>query len=733
VTRPRRGGLEAVSERGPNGPERRRLGFALALVLALAACGDRPPSETVSPDQALLEAEPRPGGPFSPDAHPEVTASLEQDLAASRSPSDGGGRAWIESALVRASDGSFAPAPGNEEGAPVFTASSRGRFHLVYEAGPLGIAEHGFLFLQVPPFWSWDNPQHAWPDEPGYCLVSTDADGVEVEPFLALDQLLGIEIKGRALREGERIRIVYGAGAAGARVDRYAERGAHIWFAVDGDGDGVRRTLDDAPRVEVQAGEPSFLIATLPSTAEPGEDVRLTLALLDAVGNAGTPFQGEITLESEVGLDLPPSVSFAAFDRGRKTVVGRATREGVYRVFARAEGASAPLERESNPLVVRPGIRTVLWGDLHGHSHLSDGTGLPTDFYEYARDVSALDVAALTDHDHWGMRFLDESPDLWREIRTATTHYHEPGRFVTLLGYEWTSWLHGHRHVLYFSDPEVGPEARAADERILSSLDPRYETPEQLWNALRGKAALTFAHHSAGGPIATNWHYAPPPELEPVTEVASVHGSSEALDAPASIYNAVPGNFVRDTLDRGYRFGFIGSGDSHDGHPGLGMSGGGFGLAAIFAPELTRGAVLAALRARETYATNGPRIHLEVELAPGAEPGIRRLAWRVAALVPIERIDFVRSGMLASEPGEGRRDWHGEREVPELAPGEYLYLRVVQVDSGAAWSSPFYGEPSDVREPKAPGEPKEPKEPGEPKEPSEPSPPAGRGGGPGAR
>ena len=114
------------------------------------------------------------------------------------------------------------------------------------------------------------------------------------------------------------------------------------------------------------------------------------------------------------------------------------------------------------------------------------------------------------------------SPEIWAEIRRQTERFHEPGRFVTLLGYEWTSWLHGHRHVLYFEDRG----------EVLSSIDPAYETPAQLWQALRGRPALTFAHHSAGGPIATDWSYPPDPELEPVTEVVSVHGSSEAADTP---------------------------------------------------------------------------------------------------------------------------------------------------------------------------------------------------------
>jgi hypothetical protein len=324
-----------------------------------------------------------------------------------------------------------------------------------------------------------------------------------------------------------------------------------------------------------------------------------------------------------------------------------------------------------------------LWADLHGHSNLSDGTGLPEDFFRYARDVGGLDAAALTDHDHHGApRYLDENEDVWASIGSAVRRFHAPGRFVSLLGYEWTSWLQGHRHVLY-----PGEEGE-----VLSSLDPRFETPDQLWAALRDRHALTFAHHSAGGPISTNWSFAPPPDIEPVTEIVSVHGSSESDDAPLSIYNPVPGNFVRDALRLGYRFGFIGSGDSHDGHPGLAgiASGSGTGLAAIHAPKRTRKAILEALRARHTYATNGPRIYLEISLDPPGETGDRLLRLEVSAVAPIARIDFIRSGLTASLPGDGERDVVIERRVPALAAGEFLYVRVVQVDDGAAWSSPFY-------------------------------------------
>ena len=263
--------------------------------------------------------------------------------------------------------------------------------------------------------------------------------------------------------------------------------------------------------------------------------------------------------------------------------------------------------------------------------------------------MSALDVAALTDHDHWGILPLVSQPAMWADIVLQTKRFHEPGRFVTLLGWEWTSWIHGHRHVLYFEDRG----------EIFDSVDPRTESPGQLWAALAEQSveALTFAHHSAGGPVATNWDIPPDPRFEPLIEIVSIHGSSEALDSPGVIYSPVPGNFVRDVLDRGYRFGFIGSGDRHDGHPGAYQvdppQG---GLAAILAEEPTRAAVLAALRARRVYATNGPGILLRTALgghrmgesvaAPAGGSLSGQLFVHAVAETALERVELVRSGEI---------------------------------------------------------------------------------------
>jgi hypothetical protein len=658
-------------------PRLRRLArAALHPSCALAACGLLGCGSGEGIPESAPEAPAAEARPGPPTAKWEVVDTLRESQALVFHPSDGGGRAWLEAAEPQRPQ-----------------VSSRARFRIAFEVGPLGIATGGAITLQVSPFWGWSTPQVEAPDAPGYTEVRCDAPGVELEAETLGDQLLGIENRGRPLAPGERVVIDYGAGPEGATVDRFAERGSRFWIAVDGDGDRVRRLLPDPPAVDVVAGPPARLAVHVPGVARPGEEVPVTLAVLDALGSAGVAFEGEIALASTAPgtLAVPGSVRIAPEAVGIARAAGAAREPGI--AWVEATGPEG-LRARSNPLLVtREGPR-VLWGDLHGHSALSDGTGTPEEYLRYARDVGALDVVALTDHDHWGMVPLDASPEMEREIAEATARFHEPGRFVTIDGYEWTSWIYGHRHVLYFDG--AGP--------TLSSADAGTETPQQLWQALAGREALTFAHHSAGGPVAVDWSIPPDPRFEPVTEIVSVHGSSEAPDTPAPIYDPVDGNWVRDALARGYRLGFVGSGDSHDGHPGLvHLAGPSGGVAAILAEERTREAVLAALRARHVYATNGPRMLLRAAL--GANPmgsvaaapagGALDAALFVHAVGtgPLARVELVRSGEVVDALDvEGRLDVVLELPVEGLRAGEYVYVRVVQEDGGAAWSSPVFVE-----------------------------------------
>lgn len=681
----------------------------LLLPLLLLACTDSALDEEATSveertDEVTTESTPSAEATDGRRPRHAIVEALRADLVAERHPSDGGGRAWIEAG----------PSPA--------TSGEPGTWTLVFEVGPEGVAEGGVVFLQISPFWDWTPPQVERPGAPGYVeVLFEDAVGdtaksgpaPTLRPEIVDDRLLAVTVEGRALVSGERIRFAYGE----ALPDRYAETGERFWIAVDGDGDGVRELIDEMPEITIQPGPAARLVATLPSTARPGETVRLHLAFLDEQGSAGVEVEGDVTLSvAGEGGDLGVELSTVRFSPGSTgdapagvRVVELVPREsGILRL--RAEGPGGRVA-ESNPLQVAEGSLRVYWVDLQNHSNRSDGTGRPEELYRYARDVAGLDVVSVTDHDHWGLRALDGDEATWREIQRTTEAFHEPGRFVTVRGYEWTNWIHGHRHVLVFDDEPLP---------IFSAIDPDYDHPEELWAALAGRRAITVAHHSAGGPISTDWTIAPDPELEPVTEIVSVHGSSEAVDSPKRIYRHAPGNFVRGAaLGRGYRLGFLGSSDGHDGHPGLAhVATGVSGLGAILSEHepseaLTRGAVYRALMERRTYATSGPRILLRavyggyrmgaevpleggVAAARGSSRSVDvfpadRLFVQVFAPGALERVDVIRSGELIGAPAcEARLECTFLVPVTDLEPGDWLYVRAVQVDGHFAVSSPFF-------------------------------------------
>jgi hypothetical protein len=600
--------------------------------------------------------------------------------------------------------GSYGPADGGgsarvlEQPDPPPRVSSPARYLLEYAAGPLGIARGGAIFFQVSPFWNWTTPVPIDADtglDGGNTLVTCDAPGVRLECETAGPGCLAIRFEDAPLPAGGRVRIEYGAAPASGtslspvRVDRFAEKEEAFYFWVDGDGDGSRRLIAEDPHVEIAPGPAVDLVVTATSEVAPGGELDVTIAFLDASANAATGFAGEVELSGD-GLELPARVEFLPEHRGRRRVQGRALAPGVRFAVARVGGAEAG--RESNPILVSEQPRRVLWADLHGHSSLSDGTGTPEDYYRYAREVAGLDVAVLTDHDHWGMLFLDDHPAIWEANVAAARRAGAAGRFLALPGFEWTSWIHGHRHVVFFGETA----------RIFSSIDERFDTPEELWTAIEGAQALSIPHHPAGGPIALDWSRVGHPTLEPLIEICSAHGSSEAPDGVRPIYDADEGSWVRSALERGLRAGLVASGDGHDGHPGLAHLGPHYptgGLAAILADEPSAPRVLEALRARRVYATSGPRILLRFalgrarmgEVVSPAPAGAIEVYARAVGTAGLASVDLIRGGKLAARsPGQGRRDLELAATVADLRPGEFLYVRVLQEDGHGAWSSPIW-------------------------------------------
>jgi len=600
------------------------------------------------------------------------------------------------SILSRASDGK-GTATIEPEG-PV-EAGSHGTWTIHYAAGNEGIAKGGGVVVHLPLYWDWTEPQMAAPSLPGYSAVTCSNPKVRFEAHADPGfHYVRARIVGGRLAAGDTLRFVYGdtlagsAPAARARADSYAESVQEFLVKVDGDGDGYHEEIARSPSIEVRAAPAAQLRIYVKGEAEAAETTLVTVAALDRFGNQAADYRGTILFShGPETTGLPVNHEFRPEDEGARSFPVRFETPGFHTIRVVEEGGA--LQAVSNPIRVRPRGESsefrLLWGDIHQHSRLSDGTGEPEDLVRYARKVGNLDLFALTDHDHHGLRPLASS---WERIREAIARANDPGRFVALLAYEWTSWTYGHRNVYYPDD---------AGE-LFSFADSATNTPEELWDALPEGRALTIAHHTGGGPVPIDWSWEPPPNRERLVEISSIHGSSECFGCPKGIYDPVPGAFVHDALARGYRLGFVGSGDGHVGHPGETASPCG-GLLGVYASGRTREEVWEALDARRTYATTGERIVLEVrlgvhwmgeEVSASALPDPLAFRFVACGTAPIDLVELLENGTpIDTVFGKGTAIEGSLRARRNLAASSYYYIRLTQMDGGIAWSSPIWVDP----------------------------------------
>ncbi len=339
---------------------------------------------------------------------------------------------------------------------------------------------------------------------------------------------------------------------------------------------------------------------------------------------------------------------------------------------------------------------------MHNHTEWCDGTDTVEWVYQFGRDHAFLDVCACSEHigakqPDWPIEVVDKPPassaDLWQEQIRQARAYHDPGRFVTFLGYEFT--------------PSGGASEHPANaDHCIWFLDDQHPLVidadiEQLGRKLARTEALLAAH--VGGRF-TRWNYDVPPEIMPVVEISSMHEHSEW--------------FAQEALQKGLKVGFVGMSDGHMGRPGydLWARHGRAGLrkrafspqsamTAFLAPGLRRDDIWQAMQSRAVYATTGARVLLEffcqgrpmgVEIAVESAPHFHL---RVHGTAPLDRVQIIRGDRLAhtlelatAVTGQGEVwDVEFDWEDPQPRQGElYYYLRVTQSDGHFAWSSPIW-------------------------------------------
>ncbi|MHA2296086.1 MAG: DUF3604 domain-containing protein [Candidatus Hodarchaeales archaeon] len=268
----------------------------------------------------------------------------------------------------------------------------------------------------------------------------------------------------------------------------------------------------------------------------------------------------------------------------------------------------------------------IYWGDIHGHSYLSDGSGTADHAYYYARNVARVDFASLTDHGEI-LSFVFNGLDM---LEQTTNDAYDPGSFVTFHGIEYTNHETGHFSCIF-----------SGNELLKDPLISSYAgvgTPFDLWDILddyttrTSNRVLALPHHTVKERYMQDWTYYDP-EYVKLAEVSSVHGENlftanhplnyrGSTDPPPVLTN---GSSIMDALRMGLRLTLYGSGDTHDGHFGHAISHTNAyvghqtpwttwytrcdkpypsAITACLAPALTRQSIFGALENRKVYANS---------------------------------------------------------------------------------------------------------------------------------
>jgi len=537
------------------------------------------------------------------------------------------------------------------------------------------------------------------PVTPGMGLL-VDLFGPEGEPWhdhaeaLDLDRfwIIRVTLPDRGVRAGETFRVVFGAPpGCPLRAQKWAQRAV---FACGLDlGDGVILPADPQLAVEVTGGPPAHLAVHAPATVTAAEEFGVSIEARDAAyWNPSPHCAGEVLLTAEGDIEAPQATRLA----GGRTTVRCRLRGGAAWISAWAPvlgmcGRSDPIAAD-----FLPDGRRIFFGDLHGQVYDSIGAGTHDEYFAWARDVEHLDFCAPANH-YGGRCEADENT--WRRCVEATNQFNEPGRFVTLVAYEWGGG-EGHRNVYFRGNSGQLVLPRGLTDPSADNLADLIELHERC-----GADFFVVPHHPNFCSLV-DWSHRDD-RRQRLAEICSQWGISEEG----------PDHSVRAALVMGHRLGFVGGSDTHFGTPGRGGHGDGIltGLTAVIAPELTREAIWDALYARRCYAVFGERMLIdfavtgqpmgsEVDAEPSDQIWRRREIFaRVATATPIAAVELIRNGEVTErhEPTGTRCaevTFIDDAPLDEISicpaqaerPFTYYYLRVRTTAGHLGWSSPVW-------------------------------------------
>ena len=573
-----------------------------------------------------------------------------------------------------------------------------------------------------------------------------------------------IKLEEGDLQPGDEIKVVLGAKEGFPAPKR--ETAYQILVRLDGDGDGKFGLVPAPHRVgfDVYSASTHSVKLIGPANLYPGETGRMVLRFQDGyfLPNLTRFKQARVQLEPLDGLTFPRQLELSGslenWDQSLAEVSVKALKAGVYRIRGTALVDGKEFKIRSNPLeVISRGKQKIYFGDTHLHSILSYDADRPPE-YVYRRMINQerLDFATLSDHDMIGAvpfaprdGVRGRTPGEWAYMKGLADKFNKPGEFITFKAYEWTSYFYGHRNI-YFAPHVKNPPLLHHNHHTHSHshshgddhTNPKNEnTPDELRQALGANQELDYIAipHSTAWPTSGKFYRWGPgkskfgksfgnPELWPeqrLLELYSTHGTSEyhnneypvdkgRPEAPTDSFivkkimnydiqqaDKNSGNFARDALAAGWRLGFIGSSDMHFlSHIDQAYK---YGLAAVFAGELTRKGIWLGWKNRRTFAVTGVRMLLHFscnEVPMGGNVVLKKntplnIKGRVLGTNELERIEVVKFDgksytILFEKNTSAVMDFEFSLKDSAAKVGVFYFLRVRQKDGNRAWSTPIW-------------------------------------------
>ena len=524
-------------------------------------------------------------------------------------------------------------------------AGQLGTWTVTYEVGAYGYDERARLKIAWRFASDWGTPQFKDPRGRNYTTVRLETRCPTAVADLAVEprgqvrpwfKTLVASVADGSLYPGDRIHITIGdtsGGGDGSRAQTFRERGCEWRVFVDPFGTELYTVLEASPKLDVVGGGLHRLVAVAPTTVRPGEPFDALVKAEDLWGNPCERFTGELNLDA-VGapLDgLPATVRWPSGEIAVARLTGLRLAGGETRIRARGAGLTA----ESNLIhTLAAGEPRTFWGDLHGQTRATVGTGTIEEYFAFGRDIALLDTMCHQAND------FQVTEEEWQRLRGQIDRFHADGRCVIFVGYEWSGMTPGggDRNVMFRSDLASLHRSSHAEVDDMDDAATDCFPVTRLFEQFRGRDDVLLIPH-IGGRYAdvVGFH---DPALEPVVEIYSDWGRFEWL--------------LEDALKAGYKVGVVSNSDGHKGrpgasHPGASTFGAYGGLTCVLAESLTREAVFEAVRARRCYGVSAAqRIHVELrvnDLPMGAEgrvAGLVRIVGRAAGTGPLERIDVLR-------------------------------------------------------------------------------------------